>query len=216
MLNISASALLREHQLAYIAEQLTDRGFAVVDGWLPPGELAPLRAEADRLLARGEFQRAGIGRAEDYQLNQGIRGDYIHWLDHRSPTAVTRDFFATLDELVAHLNRHLFLGLRELEMHLAVYPVGAAYKRHLDVFQQQVGRRLSVICYLNDGWTDGDGGQLRMYLPQEYGGEVVEDVLPLGGRLVLFLSDQIEHEVLPARRERYSVTGWLRNQALPW
>ncbi|MCB0627245.1 MAG: 2OG-Fe(II) oxygenase, partial [Saprospiraceae bacterium] len=37
------------------------------------------------------------------------------------------------------------------------------------------------------------------------------EILPVGGRLVLFRSELLEHEVLPARRERYSLTGWLRN-----
>ena len=36
------------------------------------------------------------------------------------------------------------------------------------------------------------------------------DVQPLGGTLVCFLAERFEHEVLPARRERLSVTGWFR------
>jgi SM-20-related protein len=39
-------------------------------------------------------------------------------------------------------------------------------------------------------------------------------VLPQGGRLVAFLSDRFEHEVLPARRERMSFTGWFRRRSL--
>jgi len=35
-------------------------------------------------------------------------------------------------------------------------------------------------------------------------------VLPEGGKLVVFLSESMEHEVLPASRERFSLTGWLR------
>ena len=50
-----------------------------------------------------------------------------------------------------------------------------------------------------------------MYFPQEDGSERVEDVLPLGGRLVVFLSEDIPHEVLPTQKERISITGWLRN-----
>ena len=40
------------------------------------------------------------------------------------------------------------------------------------------------------------------------GGGASQDVLPQGGRLVAFLSDRFEHEVLPARRDRLSFTGW--------
>ncbi|MCO6705038.1 2OG-Fe(II) oxygenase, partial [Streptomyces sp. CHB9.2] len=39
-----------------------------------------------------------------------------------------------------------------------------------------------------------------------------QDVLPLGGSLVCFLSGQLPHEVLPATRERLSLTGWFRRR----
>jgi SM-20-related protein len=38
------------------------------------------------------------------------------------------------------------------------------------------------------------------------------DVLPQGGRLLTFLSERFEHEVLPAHRERISLTGWFRRR----
>jgi SM-20-related protein len=50
-----------------------------------------------------------------------------------------------------------------------------------------------------------------MYFPQEDGSERIEDVLPVGGRLVVFLSEEIPHEVMPTLKERISITGWLRN-----
>jgi SM-20-related protein len=65
--------------------------------------------------------------------------------------------------------------------------------------------------YLNEKWEDSDGGALRMYFPQEDGAELVKDVLPIGGRLVVFLSGEIPHEVLPTQKERISITGWLKN-----
>ena len=64
-----------------------------------------------------------------------------------------------------------------------------------------------MICYLNPDWKPEEGGQLRMYLE-----EAQLDTLPLAGRLVCFRSDQIEHEVLPATRERLSLTGWMLDQ----
>jgi SM-20-related protein len=70
---------------------------------------------------------------------------------------------------------------------------------------------VSIILYLNDSWKEADGGQLRLYLPQDDGTERVEDVLPIGGRLVVFLSAEVPHEVLPTHKPRLSITGWLRN-----
>lgn len=55
--------------------------------------------------------------------------------------------------------------MKRLEGHLAVYPPGSHYSRHVD---QHVGSRhrlVSCILYLNPpGWREEDGGQLRMYV----------------------------------------------------
>ena len=92
-------------------------------------------------------------------------------------------------------------------MHFALYPPGAFYKRHLDAFKERNARKISLILYLNQDWQVTDGGQLRMYLPEQR-----LDISPLGGRLVCFRSELIEHEVLPAKRDRLSITGWLTNK----
>ncbi|MEJ0030112.1 MAG: 2OG-Fe(II) oxygenase [Bacteroidota bacterium] len=109
--------------------------------------------------------------------------------------------------MMKFINRSLFLSLKDIELHTTVYPAGAYYKRHLDQFKPGDHRKLSVICYLNEGWTDDLGGQLRMYLKSG-----IKDVLPLAGRLVCFRSDMIEHEVLPSKKERLSITGWMLDQ----
>ena len=67
---------------------------------------------------------------------------------------------------------------------------------------------LSCVVYLNDAWRDDDGGALRLHLPAG-----PRDVPPRGGSLVAFLADRVEHEVLPASRERCSVAGWFRRRA---
>jgi SM-20-related protein len=106
--------------------------------------------------------------------------------------------------LITYLNQSLFLSLKDAEVHFTKYPPGTFYKRHLDQFKQDDHRKLSVICYLNMNWKAEEGGQLRMYLPDE-----TLDVLPKAGTLVCFRSDSIEHEVLPATHERLSITGWI-------
>jgi SM-20-related protein len=49
---------------------------------------------------------------------------------------------------------------------------------------------------------------LRMYLKDG----VEYDVVPTGGCLVVFLSGEVPHEVMPATRERLSLTGWFRRR----
>jgi SM-20-related protein len=109
--------------------------------------------------------------------------------------------------MVQFLNESLFLSLKDYEVHMTVYPAGSFYKRHLDQFNRDDHRKLSVICYLNENWNDQEGGQLRMFVK---GKEI--DFLPVAGRLICFRSDQIEHEVLPASRPRLSITGWILDQ----
>ena len=55
-------------------------------------------------------------------------------------------------------------------------------------------------------------GALRLYLDAHAHGEYI-DVLPESGRLVVFLSETFHHEVLPTRRERWSITGWFSRRA---
>jgi SM-20-related protein len=66
-----------------------------------------------------------------------------------------------------------------------------------------------VILYLNEDWRRDDGGLLRFW-PEENAEAL--DIVPVGGTLVTFLSDRFWHEVLPARRERLSLTGWFRRR----
>ena len=91
------------------------------------------------------------------------------------------------------LNRAFFLGLEDYESHFALYPPGAFYQKHLDRFRDDDRRTLSAVFYLNADWQPEQGGALRLY--PEGGGEL--DVLPTAGTLVLFMSAELPHEVLP-------------------
>ena len=108
------------------------------------------------------------------------------------------------------LNRTLQLGLFEFESHFARYAAGTFYARHIDQFRGDSHRKLSCVLYLNENWQLEDGGELRFYLNGD--GAEFEDVLPQGGRLVVFLSGQFAHEVLPAKRERMSIAGWFKTR----
>lgn len=155
------------------------------------------------------FRKAGIGKQQDRQVVEAIRGDYIQWIDPASAPAPLIVYFNKLHSLMRFVNKSLYLSLKEFEIHMTIYPAGTFYKRHLDQFRSDDHRKLSVICYLNEEWQPEHGGQLRMHLPE---GPI--DVLPLSGRLVCFRSDMIEHEVLPATRERWSLTGWMLDREI--
>lgn len=187
-------------------QALVDEGWVALPGYLNAAEVAGLRANIDA--RRAAFHAAGIGRQQDWQRNDAIRGDDVLWLERSDVLAVP-----VLDQLEAMrlaFNESLFLGLAEFEAHFAVYPAGAFYKRHLDQHRAADTRVVTFVLYLNEAWQAQDGGQLRVYLDDQR----AIDIEPQGGTLVLFMSDRFEHEVLPATRERRSMTGWFRRRAL--
>jgi SM-20-related protein len=106
------------------------------------------------------------------------------------------------------LNRSLYLGLEEYESHFAFYAPGTSYLKHLDRFHDDDCRTVSVVIYLNPNWLPGEGGALRLH-PL---GKCSEDIAPAGSSMVLFLSADMLHEVLPATRDRLSLAGWFRRR----
>jgi len=193
-----------QDQFEAIATGLADQGYAVIDQFLSVDETNQILALS--AFTDGSLRKAGIGK-ENKQVNEAIRGDSIYWIDKESAQPPLKLYLNRLDELRSFLNQSLYLSLKDCEVHLASYSAGAFYKRHLDQFKLDDHRKLSIIAYLNSDWKDSEGGQLRMYLNEQQ-----LDFFPLAGRLVCFRSDLIEHEVLPANRERLSITGWFLDQ----
>ena len=68
-------------------------------------------------------------------------------------------------------------------------------------------RVLSTVFYLNENWQPGDGGELAIYDAED---QLITRVQPVLNRLVIFLSEEFPHEVLPAKNHRYSIAGWFR------
>ncbi|HEX5168837.1 MAG TPA: 2OG-Fe(II) oxygenase [Cyclobacteriaceae bacterium] len=192
-----------------IADGIAEHGYAVVDQFLSQDEAKHIVTENVFNKTVESFKKAGIGKQEGKHINEAIRGDYIKWIDRNSTTPSVQLYLQRLNDLIQYLNESLFLSLKDYELHLTIYPPGSFYKRHLDQFKKDDHRKLSVISYLNENWEEKSGGQLRMHLT-----EGPLDIFPASGKLVCFRSDMIEHEVLPATRERLSITGWILDQHL--
>jgi len=191
-----------------VIDDLVDHGYSVRPGFLAPELVAGLRREL-RLLHRGERLRAArIGKDEQEQLRRDIRGDQIRWLEGETP--VQRAFLDQMDALRETLNRELFLGLEDFEAHFALYPPGTHYQRHLDSFDNNNLRRVTIVAYLNARWHPWDGGELRLY----DGNTVFASILPEAGTLITFMSERIPHEVAVTHRNRMSIAGWFRVRPL--
>jgi len=190
-----------------IVDALAAQGWAVTQGFLPANTIEALVEEARRLLLAGRFSRAGIGRGEERQIRADVRSDQIFWLDENELTPAQSRFWSEIESLRAELNRELFLGLISFESHYAFYPPGAFYRKHVDRFSDSDERAISCSLYLNSDWKEEDGGQLRLYV-----GDQQVEIFPQAGTLVIFRSDNLPHEVAPAGKDRFSLTGWFERR----
>lgn len=192
-----------------IVNDLAEKGFSVTDSFLDNNEIKAILSVDEFKNRMLHFKKAGIGNSASLKINESVRGDYISWVDTKKAHISISDYVSRLKALQVYLNKTLFLSLKDIELHLTSYPVGSYYRRHVDQFKQQDHRKISVILYLNRDWKSEQGGQLRVYSQNN---EI--DIFPVAGRLVCMRSDLIEHEVLPASRERLSVTGWMLDQLI--
>ncbi|MDX5298962.1 MAG: 2OG-Fe(II) oxygenase, partial [Gammaproteobacteria bacterium] len=93
------------------------------------------------------------------------------------------------------------------EAHYALYPPGTFYKRHVDNFRGRSSRVVTSLLYLNPHWQPGDGGEMQLYPDAADAAQRVE---PRLGTFVLFMAEDLPHEVLPTRVPRGSIAGWFR------
>jgi SM-20-related protein len=170
-------------------ERLGTHGWFLRDGFAG----RTLALEALQLAQAQPLKPAGVQRSA--VRDASIRSDETAWVDD-SPLR------PRFEALRLELNRAAYLGLTRFDLQLARYRPGARYVRHRDAFPGRDNRRVTAIAYLNDGWQPAHGGQLRLHV------EPPLDVEPVLDRLVVFLSERIEHEVLPAHAPRWAMTAW--------
>lgn len=199
--NSEGSSLLFEQ----IAQDILERGYSISPNALPDYLRASLLRHLQSM-PQTRFDSAGVGRDNDHTLNRFVRTDAICWINGESEAG--KQWLNWTAELQQYLNRRLFLGLFSFESHFAHYRPGDFYKKHVDAFKGETNRILSLVCYLNADWLPDDGGELKIYLDEDAGNSL--KVTPALGTLVVFLSEDFPHEVLPALRDRYSIAGWFR------
>lgn len=160
-----------------------------------------------------QWRQAGIGRRQDHHTNDLIRRDATCWLSGHSD--VQQRYQAATEALRVELNRRLLLGLFDYECHYARYDAGAYYRKHLDAFRGRSNRVLTTVAYLNPDWTSANGGELVLYNGDD---TELARLQPNLGAMAIFLSEEFPHEVLTAKRNRFSISGWFRrnNSTTDW
>jgi len=195
-----------------IIDDLMEQKYSIADAFFSKEEVEMLRKSLMTKFEAESFKKSAIGNLSNEKIVEAVRGDFIFWLDETNCNPAETVYFERINDFVSYLNRTCFLGIQNKEFHYALYPEGTYYKRHLDTFQNDTRRKLSVVCYLNEEhWQEDFGGELAIYLPDEQGEKTIS-IVPKPGRMVIFESQLLEHEVCPVKQPRLSITGWLKTR----
>jgi SM-20-related protein len=221
-----------------VLDQLRREKMVVIDNVLSDAELRAASAEMRSLLAGGHM-RSTIQRKEirsdvvcylseehvapDTAFDGTERGAIEHCIRLLKGLALEIE---ALDE-----SRRLLVPAYCMA---AVYEGGGAhYSKHWDnkhkryqnweedglwlALPEQRDRSLTAILYLNLDWDAAkDAGQLQCF-PHATGSDETDvmaagaavEVSPVGGRLVLFESRDVLHQVLPTQRQRAAISLWI-------
>ena len=220
----SPAALRRNLKLpcltAEAAATLMRCGWATVDDWVPAEVVQGLASiAAASMSARSNGDSDGV----DWRMPEPrhARTDVATWLlpgqRPASDPLLSERLLPRFDALSEDLSL-LMEGIRgRLELQLACFPAArnARYRRHTDA--NAVGlpssdeRKVTCILYCNPAWCKASAGCLRLTRADHDKGNAggTVDIEPIGGRLLVFLSGTMTHEVLPTEADRFAVTAWL-------
>ena len=228
------AANLKEDATLAVAT-LTRFGVVVLDNIIPQANIIQLEKEAASLYDQGHFQRAKTLAAEHLVpightgsgglLLPSFRSDEFYWLDQKQTVSRSAEqhfrqqhlrIMQHLMERINKANSSLLPSLHSFtEPLLTRYDKGARYGAHVDSSDHDTESQLSISClmYLSENPVCG---ALRVGLlnPGRTSIDDSLDIHPKMGRLVLFLSKHVPHEVQQTWSPRYTLTSFLRSSAL--
>ena len=200
----------------FVCRSLKEKCFSVIDDLFEDDKALDILKEVKKLHNTGLFQDGQLSGGKTASDNEQkftekkIRGDQITWLEgneaHVPNIVKLIEFVDSLviscSEFPDGLNGYRIEG--RAKAMVACYPGnGTGYTRHVDNPDGD-GRCVTVLYYLNQGWSEDKGGKLRIYREHSH-----IDVEPILNRLLMFWSDgRNPHEVLPAYCSRYAITIW--------
>jgi hypoxia-inducible factor prolyl hydroxylase len=211
-------------QALAIFESLIANNYAVYDGFIDPSEGRLLRDEIRTLYTNGHMTDGTIGinaSGKVGAVRPDMRTDKMVWLEGNEPFVgpYLKRHIMRADILAQKINlllqatdsKDAWEGCGRCKIMATCYPQGGKrYVAHYDNPNRN-GRKLTIILYLNEQWSEGDGGVLRA---KTNGVQV--DVAPLFNRVFAFWSDtRVPHEVLPtaAGKDRFAITIWYMDDA---
>ena len=205
----AASIITTEH-----VEELIQTGVVVIDNALDESLVLAARDELQRVHVAGEL------KVDQHQKENNVRNDLVGWVDSSSVetgenVSPLSPVFSLLRGVPAEIERNSTWKLSVPSLVQAALYNGSEeepsfYHTHLDCGDPLSNpRRVTALFYLNPEYNAVQhGGCLRAFLPKGRGTEEYLDIEPIGGRLLLFNSCEIEHQVLPATAPRMAMTLW--------
>ena len=205
---MNSEEIREQNQFEALIQGLIDNEYGCCNDFIMPDTVSGLSTNIQKLSESDGLKPSGFGNKQDFKKDTGIRGDKINWIEGQSPNPFEITYLNKIEKFILYLNKTCFTAIKSFESHYSSYEKSSFYKRHVDQFKNEKGRKYSIVLYLNEDWKKEDGGLLSLY-PKA--GEQI-NISPLGGRMVLFRSDEMEHEVYPSfTRERNSIAGWLKD-----
>lgn len=187
-------------------EEILNQDYYIQDNFFATELVLNLKNTFEDYLTQKKFNQSRIGKSASIQENTAIRSDEICWIENWNDSAELLIFQKFLTELSQFCRSAFYLPLKRFESHFALYSEGSFYKRHLDQHKNSPHRQISIILYLSEFKPD-NGGELIIY-PN---GKSQIKISPIAGRLVVFKSADLPHEVLVTHAKRCSLTSWLRD-----
>ncbi|KAL0481245.1 prolyl 4-hydroxylase subunit alpha [Acrasis kona] len=208
--------LLNQDQVELFKKQ----GYLIINDFIPHDLQIKAFEQTRTLASTNMMQAAGSSKSDsdDPYRNNKARTDLTTWLHHNEQDGALGELMQRHFSLLgADLSTviHLQKDWKDAEYQLAYYKgsqdTPGYYEKHRDAFPDDGSdasshmsqRRVTAICYLNHNWSEKDGGQLRIWTNNGQ-----QDIDPVGGRLLLFLSGAVDHQVLSTNKERVALTAW--------
>ena len=216
-----------------MSEQLAANGYFSCTHFLSRAALEILRNQSVELRKKGRYEPSWSEKVRDDGTVERFDKEGVYACEpdgqdyYDAPDLITY-MSVLIQTLPAVLNGQqptadLNLSNASFNAKLAVTsPGGSKYPLHIDNPQGlAVGdtRKLTCILYLNPDYKESDGGELRIFLKSGDGDKLETiDLTPEGGRILMFFSDEIPHEVLAtapngakddASLDRYALTVWI-------
>jgi Rps23 Pro-64 3,4-dihydroxylase Tpa1-like proline 4-hydroxylase len=225
-------------QASEMAKELSNNGYYTTTNFLSKSIITLLRSQSITLRSMGRFEQSWSEKIIDGKTirfdKEGVFACEPDGQDYYDAPDLIVYMSILLQTLPTALNDQMIqiptmdavqdLSNSSFNAKLAVTsPGGSKYPLHIDNPEGNDSgdtRKLTCILYLNPDYNkDEDGGELRILLPSSTDTKMeIVDLTPEGGRLLMFWSDEMPHEVLATSPngnkddpslDRYALTVWI-------